>query len=460
MPYVFRKYYPWRNILFVLSEGALIFIIINCVFLSWAGVSGYRELLPLYIFRAFVVTFVFQVCFYFFDLYDHTIIPLFSDHTLKVLQTFGIGCIILAFVYYMFPLLTISNRVFWSGMFAVGLVILLWRFTYFRILEHRIFDQPVALVGTGQLAGQIVSAIEEKKDSGHKIVAFVGDKQSPVVTDGLPVFSDAGGLQPLCEKGLVEKIVLALDERRGVMPMSELIQYKFMGIEILDAVGFYEKLTGKIMVERVNPSWMLFSEGFYVGRLKEMLKRTMDIAASLCMFLLSLPVFLFSSVVISLESSGGVFYRQERVGQKGRVFSIIKFRSMYDGSEKSGPVWAEAEDSRVTRFGKFIRKTRIDELPQLLNVLRGDMSFVGPRPERPVFVSDLEKKIPFYSIRHAVKPGITGWAQIYYPYGASEKDALRKLEYDLYYIKNLSLGMDLATIFQTIKVVLLQKGAR
>lgn len=460
MPYIFQKYYPWRNILFVLSEGGLIFIIINCVFISWAGAAEYTELLPVYIFRAIVVTFVFQVCFYFFDLYDHTIIPQFSDHLLKVLQTFGVGCIVLAFLYYMFPPLTISTRVFWSGLLAVGLVILFWRFTYFQILEHRIFDQPVALVGTGKLAGQIVSAIEEKKDCGHKVVAFVGDENSPVVKQGLPVFGDAAGLQPLCEKGTVEKIVLALDERRGVMPMSELIQYKFMGIEILDAVGFYEKLTGKIMVERVNPSWMLFSEGFYVGRMKEKLKRATDIAASLCMLLLSLPVFLVSAAVICLESPGGAFYRQERVGQKGRVFSIIKFRSMYEDSEKDGPVWAQTEDSRVTRFGGFIRKTRIDELPQLINVLRGDMSFVGPRPERPVFVSELEEKIPFYSIRHAVKPGITGWAQIYYPYGASEEDALRKLEYDLYYIKNLSLGMDLATIFQTIKVVLFQKGAR
>ncbi|MFW5975516.1 MAG: nucleoside-diphosphate sugar epimerase/dehydratase, partial [Desulfosalsimonas sp.] len=239
--------------MFVLSEGALIFIIINCVFLSWTGAAAYRELLPVYIFRALVVTFVFQMCFYFFDLYDHTIIPRFSDHLLKVLQTFGFGCIVLAFLYYVFPALTISTGVFWSGLLAAGLVILFWRFTYFQLLEHRIFDQPVALVGTGKLAGQIASAIEEKKDCGHKIVAFVGDENSPVVKRGLPVFSDVSGLQPLCEKGTVEKIVLALDERRGFMPMSELIQYKFMGIEILDAVGFYEKLTGKIMVERVNP---------------------------------------------------------------------------------------------------------------------------------------------------------------------------------------------------------------
>jgi exopolysaccharide biosynthesis polyprenyl glycosylphosphotransferase len=214
------------------------------------------------------------------------------------------------------------------------------------------------------------------------------------------------------------------------------------------------------MVEKVDPSWMLFSEGFYVRRMTRMLKRMIDITVASAMLVVSLPVFLLSAVIISFESPGGVFYRQDRVGANGRVFNIIKFRSMYADAEKDGPVWAAAEDSRITRYGAFIRKTRIDELPQLINVIRGDMSFVGPRPERPVFVSELTQQIPFYSMRHALRPGITGWAQIYYPYGASKEDALRKLEYDLYYIKNLSIGMDLSTIFQTIKVVLFQKGAR
>ena len=460
MPYIFRKYYPWRNLLFVLSEGFLIFAIINGVFLSWAGIAEYREFFSLYLFRAIVVTTVLQLCFYYFDLYDHTIIPKFSDHLLKVLQTFGFGCIVLAFVYYLFPTLSIAFKIFWSGLFAVGLVILAWRFTYFRLLEHRIFDQPVALLGTGRFAGQVVSAIEDRKDSGHRIAAFVGDKDSPAVRNGVPVFADVGQLRRLCENREVEKIVVALDERRGKMPMAELIQVKFMGIEIIDAVGFYERLTGKIMVEKVDPSWMLFSEGFYVRRMTRMLKRMLDVTAAIAMLLLSLPVLMVSALAICLESPGGVFYRQERVGQNGRVFSIIKFRSMYADAEKDGPKWASVKDDRVTRCGGFLRKTRIDELPQLINVIRGDMSFVGPRPERPMFVSELAEKIPFYSIRHVVKPGITGWAQIYYPYGASKDDALRKLEYDLFYIKNLSIGMDLATLFQTVKVVLFQKGSR
>jgi sugar transferase (PEP-CTERM system associated) len=321
------------------------------------------------------------------------------------------------------------------------------------------FVQTIAVIGTGKFAGEIVAAIEKKKDSGFKIVTFVGDKSSPVVPAGIPVFREISELKKLCEQRAIGKIVVALDEKRG-MPLHELIQYKFLGIEILGAARFYEELTGTIPVKRVNPSWLVFSEGFYVGRMKRLLKRTIDMVAALAVLLICLPILAATALIIKLESPGGIFYRQERVGENGKTFNIIKFRSMRTDAEKNGPVWASMNDDRTTKFGRFIRKTRIDELPQLFTVIKGDMSFVGPRPERPFFVKELEKKIPFYSNRHVVKPGITGWAQIYYPYGASEEDALRKLEYDLYYIKNLSIAMDLMTIFKTIKVVLFHKGAR
>lgn len=469
MPYIFKKYYPARNLIFVLGEGLLVFFVINGVFIFWTGLALYSDLFALYLLRAVVVTFVFQLCFYLFDLYDYTIIPRLFDHMLKVLQTFGFGCILLAFLYYIFPSLIISTAVFWSGLLAVGLGIFLWRLMYFLALERGLFTQPIALIGTGQSASQIAEAIANKKDSGFKIAAFVKCR-SPQTEGGpetelkpgrdTPVYPEIKDLRGLCESRAIEKIVLALDEKRGMLPMQELIQFKFMGMHILDAVGFYEELTGKIMVENLNPSWLLFSEGFYVGRTVRSLKRILDLGVALSVFLITLPIFLASALVIKLESPGGIFYVQERVGKNGIPFKIIKFRSMRSDAETDGPVWAAAEDKRVTRFGRFIRKVRIDELPQLLNVLKGDMSFVGPRPERPVFVDTLAQRIPFYTIRHVVKPGITGWAQIYYPYGASEEDALHKLEYDLYYIKNLSIGMDLSTIFQTVKVVLFQKGAR
>lgn len=460
MPYILKKYYPWRNLVFVFGEGVLIFFIINMIFLSWSGVGAYRDAWSIFVFRAIVVTLVFHLCFYYFDLYDNTIIPWFSDHLLKVIQTFGFGCIVLAFIYHFFPTLNMSDRIFWSGLVAVGVAIVGWRFAYFRMLEKQMFAHPIAVIGTGRFAGEIIAAIEKKKDCGFKISALVGARNTLSSAGRFPVYSTVKDLESLCSNRHIETIVLALDEKRGTLPMHELIQYKFMGIEVLDGLGFYESLAGKVPVERVNPSWLLFSEGFYVGRVTRMLKRTLDISVALTMLLVSLPVFLISAVVIKLESPGEVFYRQDRVGENGLHFKIIKFRSMRADAEQNGPVWAASEDDRVTRFGRCIRKVRIDELPQLINVLKGDMSFVGPRPERPVFVEELAKSIPYYTVRHVVKPGITGWAQINYPYGASVEDALRKLEYDFYYIKNLSIGMDLATIFQTIKVVLFQKGAR
>ena len=462
MPYILKKYYPTRNLVFVFGEGLLIFFMINAIFVSWIGWAEYSELLFLFLLRAFVVTLVFQFCFYLFDLYDLSVIPRVADHLLKVLQTFGFGCILLAFLYYIFPYLNISDKVFWTGLLVVGLTIFSWRLAYFWALEHRLFTQPIALIGTGSSAAQILESIENKQDSGFKVAAFVKAKGAgtEIGSNDVPVFSDIHELRELCLTRKIEKIVLALDEKRGMLPMHELIDYKFMGIEIKDAVGFYEELTGKIMVGNVNPSFLLFSEGFYVGRVQRFYKRTVDLLAALVVFLVASPVFLASALIIKLESSGGVFYSQERVGERGRPFKVLKFRSMLKDAEKDGPVWAATDDKRVTRYGRFMRKLRIDELPQLINVLKGDMSLVGPRPERPVFVEKLAQHIPFYNIRHMVKPGITGWAQIYYPYGASEADALRKLEYDLYYIKNLSIAMDISTIFQTIKVVLFQKGSR
>lgn len=460
MPYLFNKYQPWRKLLFVFGEGLLIFLIINAVFVSWVGLYEFQSIISLYLLRAFAVTFIFQICFYYSDLYDLNVIPIPPEHFLKVMQAFGLGCIVLALIYYIFPLITMPSRIFMSGLAGVGLAVFFWRFLYFKILEKRMFVQPVALIGAGQFAEEIVSAIDRQKDCGFKIEAlFATDENSRSSNIETPIFSDFKELKKLCAHRKIGKIVVALDEKRGI-PLHELIQYKFIGIEIMDGAKFYESLAGKVPVKRINPSWFVFSEGFYVGRLRRMLKRSLDIGAALSLFFLSLPIFAATALVIRFESPGGVFYRQERIGEKERIFELIKFRSMNENAEQEGPVWAETHDPRVTKFGRFIRASRIDELPQLINVIRGDMSFVGPRPERPVFVESLAKEIPFYRNRHHVKPGITGWAQINYPYGASVEDALHKLEYDLYYIKNLSLALDLLIIFQTIKVVLLRKGAR
>jgi sugar transferase (PEP-CTERM system associated) len=269
--------------------------------------------------------------------------------------------------------------------------------------------------------------------------------------------------EPLHEQLLankIDRIIVALDDRRGVTPIQQLLNYKLHGIAIEQGINFYEKLSGKMMVERIDPSSIIFSDGFSTSRAQAFGKRFFDIVLSLFLLILSLPVMLITALVIRLESPGPILYRQERVGKGRIIYKILKFRSMEQDAEKNGAVWAVSNDGRVTKFGGFIRKVRIDELPQLINVLKGEMSLVGPRPERPVFVEMLKKTIPFYDIRHDVRPGVTGCAQVSYPYGASEEDALRKLEYDLYYLKHISVSFDLLLISKTVKTVLFAKGGR
>jgi sugar transferase (PEP-CTERM system associated) len=254
-----------------------------------------------------------------------------------------------------------------------------------------------------------------------------------------------------------------MDDRRLSFPMEQLLECRLEGVEIIDLVSFLERETGKVRLDVLNPSWMIFSEGFRQGRIHSTLERAFDILASLILLIVASPIMLATAIAIKLTEGprATVFYRQERVGQYGRPFELLKFRSMREDAEADGQAqWAQKNDSRVTRVGSFIRTTRIDELPQIINVLRGEMSFVGPRPERPQFVEQLNERIPYYRERHSIKPGITGWAQLCYPYGSSEQDAVEKLQYDLFYVKNHSLLFYLAILVQTVEVILWRKGAR
>jgi len=462
MPFILKKYYPARNIFFFLGEGLLIFLAVNSVYFIFKGPQLYSEAVALYWMRALLVTLIFQLSLYFFDLYDLSGQVSGAEVIARVMQAFGVGCIVLAFVYYFFPLIMISSQIFWTCYGAICTSILFWRFIYNKALDRKMFVQPVVILGAGKLASRIAAEIEGKRDSGYKIISFIGQQRDPVspVPEYIPLIPETGQLPSLCQTHKVEKVVVALDDARGKTPVQELLQCKMQGVTIENGVTFYEGLTGKILVEKVNPSWLIYSSGFKLNRWSIFAKRFLDIVVSFAGLTLSLPVTLLSALIIKLESPGAVFYKQDRVGEKGEVIKVVKFRSMRSDAEKDGPVWAMENDTRVTRYGNFMRKVRIDEIPQMWNVLKGEMSFVGPRPERPVFVEQLTRTIPYYALRHIVKPGITGWAQVCYPYGASEEDALRKLEYDLYYIKNLSMRMDLWIIFQTIKTVLFQKGAR
>ena len=279
-------------------------------------------------------------------------------------------------------------------------------------------------------------------------------KTRPLVVGGYNQIS------AICKEANVDRIIVALEERRGKLPVDQLLPCRLKGIRVDDGMAFTEELAGKLSVQNLYPSSLIFSSGFRTSSVLKKVKRYLDIVASAAGLFLFLPLCLSVALAIKLESKGPVLYRQERVGEDGTTFCLLKFRSMGIDAEKNGPAWAGSNDARVTRVGRVIRKVRLDEIPQMVNVLRGEMSFVGPRPERAFFIERLKTEIPFYSIRHTVKPGITGWAQIRYPYGASKEDALEKLKYDLYYIKHMSIFFDLMIIAETAKIVLLGKGAR
>ncbi len=460
MPTVLNKYYPVRTIVFLLGEGILIFS--SLMIVDWVMLGSGLFFLDFFSnsVRAVQVTLIFQLCLYFFDQYDLRNEISLLNTFIRMTQAFGVGCILLGILYYTVPFMIISSHIFWLGYLVICLSVALWRGAYYHILRKRIFVQNILLVGTGTLASDIAREIEGVKDSVYRVKGFVGDKQPDYNPHNAPVRATLGDFEDLLSWHDLERIVVALDNPRGATPIAALLNCKMRGITIEQSTTFYERVAGKILVERIAPSWIIFSDGFSLSRWKYHLKRFMDFFISFFLLVITLPLLLLTALCIKLESPGPVFYLQERVGEANKLFRIIKFRSMCQDAEKNGAVWAKENDDRVTRVGEFIRRMRIDELPQLWNVMKGEMSLVGPRPERKIFVDELEKKIPYYSVRHNLKPGVTGWAQVCYPYGASELDALKKLEYDLYYLKNVSLIFDLLVIFKTVKTVLFKKGSR
>ena len=330
------------------------------------------------------------------------------------------------------------------------------------MLRTRQLDENIMIIGSGALAKEIAEEIIEKADTGFNIVGFIAENPDRVGEKLVnpSIIGDQSQIHDIATREKVNRIIVALEERRGKFPQSQLLECKMRGIAVEEGIEFYEHLTGRLQIESLRPSFLIFSNGFKKPELSMGVKRITGFALSLVALILLSPLILVISILVKIDSQGPVFYKQERVGKRGKIFKLLKFRSMVNNAETNGPVWAENDDKRITRVGRWIRKWRFDEVPQMLNVLKGDMAFVGPRPERPYFVEQLRKEIPFYDQRFSVKPGVTGWAQIKYRYGASKEDALEKLKYDLYYIKNLSPFFDLLIIFETIKVVLFGKGAR
>ena len=460
MPYIFKKYYPLRNLVFCAGEGLLIFSTFCLAQYLLLGSEDFFFALPNHLIQSAVITLTLQFSLYFFDLYDLGRDLSLTETATRTTLAFGVGCIVLGIFFYSLPPLIPPVHFHWQGYVGICGVVLLWRGAYYFILKRRMFVQNILVLGTGELATAIAEVVEGRQESAYIIVQFIGDSEVSFNPHNVPVTAKLNDMIGYCRDNRVEKIVLALDDRRKKTPTRELLECKLNGISIEQGVSFYEGLTGRLMVEREDPSGIFFSHGFALARWQYLSKRVFDILLSVIGLILAVPIMLVTAILIKLETPGTVFYLQERVGERGVVFKIIKFRSMCQDAEKNGAVWAGKDDKRVTRVGDFIRKFRIDEIPQLWNVLKGEMSLVGPRPERPVFVRKLAINIPYYAIRHYIKPGVTGWAQVCYPYGASEEDSLSKLEYDLYYMRNISIAMDLLVMFRTIKIILLRKGAR
>lgn len=373
------------------------------------------------------------------------------------------GGMFITILFYVFPQLHIGRGALLLSLVMAFSGSVIARIIFDTLVDEDVFKRRVLVYGSGRRATSIARLRRRSDRRGFMVVGYVpaeGDESSDVPEqEKLPTSVD---LMTYCERHRVDEIVVAMDDRRRRFPMDQLLECRLEGVEILELVSFLERETGKVRLDLLNPSWMIFSEGFGRGRIHDTLERAFDIVASLILLVVAAPLMVLTALAIKILEGpkASIFYRQVRVGQYGRPFRLLKFRSMREDAEKNGAQWASKNDSRVTTIGAFTRLTRIDELPQILNVLRGEMSFVGPRPERPEFVEQLEERIPYYRERHTIKPGITGWAQLCYPYGSSEQDATEKLQYDLFYVKNHSLLFYLAILVQTVEVIVWRKGAR
>jgi sugar transferase (PEP-CTERM system associated) len=408
-----------------------------------------------------LVTALCELCFYYNDLYDLTLVHAKRELIVRVLQAAGAAAIVLAVVSILLPSLIIGRGILLTSLCLVLVAVPAWRLVFDGVTRDPNLEERVLLLGTGTIARTVGQQIRaQQHEFAYRVVGAVGEIPEDAGDLAWPVLGKTADLPRVLALHRVERIVVSMTDRRGSLPIAELLEAKLAGVRVEDAATTYERITGKLLTDGLKPSWLIFSDGFRASRRTRLAKRGFDVLLALAGVLLAAPLMALTALAIRLGPAGPVLYRQERVGENGRVFTLFKFRSMRVDAESGTPIWAQANDDRVTPVGRFIRATRLDELPQLWNVLRGDMSFVGPRPERPYFVQQLVAQIPFYMARHAVKPGVTGWAQVKYRYGSSVEDAMEKLRYDLYYIKHLSISFDMTIVADTVKVILTGKGAK
>lgn len=455
----------WRWMTLITVESALIIgAVILGAYVRLGREADWRLADASLLLKAVVIASVAQICIYHADLYDCLTLADRRKYIARGMQAVGAMALILAVVYFWFPALIIGRGVFVLSALLGATLVTAWRVAFGWLTRHVGPRERLMLVGTSPAAVSLARELYERRhELGVEIVGFIDPDPGRVgaVVLNPRIIGTIEDIPALVESRSADRVVISLADARGKLPMEVLLDMKLRGINFDHLASVYEEYTGKIAVENLRPSWLIFSSGFQKSRLVRGVKRAMDIAAALIGLALGVPLMLVIALAVRVTSRGGVFYHQERVGQDGRPFTVHKFRSMREDAEAAtGAVWAADGDDRVTPVGRFLRRTRLDELPQLWNILRGEMSLVGPRPERPHFVSQLTREIPFYGQRHVVKPGLTGWAQVRYTYSASVEDAMQKIQYDLFYIKNISIALDLFILLATIKTVIRGRGAR
>jgi sugar transferase (PEP-CTERM system associated) len=464
MFHLFNRYFSVKTVFVFVSETVMLFLsvlLITALRFSFESTALFTYD-PQFI-KTIVLTVTYSITFYFFNMYASEYYRPNRHMFFRLIQATTVATIILFCLFYIAPSFRVSRGIQLATAIFLPFIIFFWRIIFSKYISVELPNNRVLIIGSGDLAKNIGSDIYRHNVPGLQLIGFIDDDPAKLgkslVNPG--VVGGYGDIARIAKSEGINRIIVALKDRRAKLPMSALLDCKLAGITIEEGETFRERATGKIPLDHLKPSWMVFSDGFKSLRTRKISKRIFDIFLSAFVFILAAPVMLVAAIVIKLESSGPVIFKQERVGENSKVFEIYKFRSMRQDAEKgTGPVWAGTSDDRVTRVGRLIRRTRIDELPQLINVIIGNMSFVGPRPERPFFVDKLKEVIPYYEMRLVAKPGITGWAQIKYPYGASVQDALEKLQFDIYYIKNMSPLLDVMIIFWTIKVVISGSGAR
>jgi len=454
---ILNVYYPTRTLVLLLCEALLV---VGSFLLATVYVVGPDTYIALIyengLLKIVCIAVLTLLLSYYFDLYEPQRISGRWEIYFRLFLLLSVLSFILAGLVYFFPGIDIGPNVLVVGASILVFALVVWRWIYEWILGLSVFRERVYVLGGGERARKVVEVLRARRDAGMEVVE--GKREG---ASGGELERFAADLRAFCKPRLcIDRVIVAMEDRRGSMPVRELLDLQLRGVVIEDASFVMERLLGRLPLDGLNPSSLIFTHGFNVKASQQILRRIVSITVSFIGLAICLPFIPFIILAVRLSSPGPIFYRQTRVGLRGRPFSVIKFRTMRQDAEEQGAVWATQNDPRITSLGKFMRTTRLDEIPQLWNVLRGEMGFVGPRPERPEFVQWLAGEIPFYELRHMIRPGITGWAQVRYKYGASLEETKNKLEYDLYYVKHLSLGLDLLIMFETIKTIILRRGAQ